>query len=795
MDKKKNYTGDKRIEVANIGDLCTTYMRLFGANNNLMRHLPSLSDGLKPVARRILWAMYNDLKSRPNKPTTKVARIKGEVLKYHPHGDASVSDTVVRLAQPWNNIQVLIEGVGNFGSISGAKAAADRYINARISKYAYKCFFEDFNLRIINTKMNYLGSDVEPEFLPARYPNVLINHSFGIGYGMSTGIPTYNLREVLELTIKLLHDPLHEDITLIPDIPTGADVIDEGQFKSISETGKGKFRMRGHIEVDTENNRLTILSVPIQVTAKNVKEDIIALHDENKIRGIIGVDDDSSEDGIRIHIYLKKEIDPLSVLHTIYKRTQMEKTDAVNFKLIDDYQDFDYNIRSLLLDWIDFRRDTKRKEINYLLTSSMERKHIIETILMVIDGKNAEKSLDVIRKADSRDEVIQYLMKEFGITSLQAKNIADMKLSAFSKKGIKELKEEFKEIEKNVKRYNKLIRSNKKIDESIEEELLEGIELFGEPRRSKVITVDGEVKVSNTNHVVVFTMNGFIKKLPEDATSIGNINQNDYPIEIIHCNNMDDILIFDETGKITKITLSKIPNSVYTSEGENLSNYGNINGKIAAIKIKPTMESLEKIKKPVYFIMATKNGLIKKTNAAHYVNIKNELLGMIVKEGDELQGVKLMVGDSDILVYTSKGFGARFASSDVKDTARMSTGVKALSLADDETLIGVDIINPRDRYLFCLTNKGTGKKCTLEHFRTMDRASKPLRITTLNDGEEVILIKTVRGDEVFRAYMKNSIEEISIEDDVTELPRLSKGKKLFGVKKGEVIIDIKEVKK
>ena len=790
------YNGDKRIEIQNIGDLCKKHMQIFGANNNLMRHLPSLVDGLKPVERRILWAMYNDLNSAPNKNTIKVSKIVGSVIGgYHPHGDASVKETIVRLAQPWNNIECLIEGQGNFGSISGEKSAAARYIEAKISKYAYKCFFEDFKIDFINTKPNYLGDTVEPEYLPARYPNVLINYSFGIGYGTSTGIPTYNLREVLEATIKLIDDPLTDDILLIPDIPTGSLIIDDGQFETISKTGRGKLRLRGQIDIDKEKNELIIRSVPIQVSAQTIIDKIIELQDKNIIQGIINIaDDSSSTEGVKIHLSLKKEIDPLAIMHTIYKRTQLEDSSSIIFKLIDDYQEYEYNIKSLLLEWIDFRREVKRNQYNYYLVQNIERQHILETILMIFDGKNAEKSLSVIRKAESREEVIEYLMNEYKISSIQARSIADMRLSSFTKSSIRRLREEKKEVDNNVKKINKILRSSSKIDKIIKDELIEGIELFGKPRKSKVITLDGELKISDTNHIIVVTMKGFIKKLPDESKSIGFINQGDYPIEIIHINNLDNLLIFDETGKISNIAVSDIPNTQYTSEGELLQKYANINGKISSIIIKPKEEIIEKIKEPIYFIMITKNGLVKKTNISHYLNIKNELLGMIIKDGDELQSVKILLGDKDLLLFTSKGYGIRFNSSDIKDTGRMSIGVRAIDMVEDEHLIGIDIINNKDKFILCLTNKGNAKKCTLDNFRTMDRASKPLRLISLDNSEDVILIRTVRGDELFKAYLKSTVQEFNI-SDVVELPRLSKGKKLIKLfNKGEVIIDIKEVK-
>lgn len=797
MAKKRSkehvYKGDRHIISQDIGDLCTDAMKIFGANTNLMRHVPSLADGLKPGERRILYAMYNDLHSKPNARTVKCAKITGEVIgSYHPHGDASVYETLVKMSQYWNNLQPLIDGQGNFGSIKGAPAAAHRYTEARLSKYAYKCFFEDFDIKCVDSKMTYAGDRMEPEYLPARYPNALINNTFGIGYGISTGLPTYNLREVLELTLKLMEDPKYKDTTLIPDSPTGADIVDDGQFKEISNTGTGKFRMRGDIEIDTENNELIITSIPLQTSSDPILLSIVKLIKEGKLPGVVGIDDNTSTE-VEMHIILKKEADPYSIIQTIYTKTALEKTFPVNFKLVDDYQDYDYTIKSLLLDWIDFRRESKRIYFNRKMVEYKERQHILEILLYILNGTNAEKTLKVIRKAENSSEIVDFLMGEFKISSLQAKQISEMKLSAFSKDAVKRYKKEKDEIDNKVSKMDKIVRSSKKIDKIIKEELEEGIELFGEPRRSRVITVSGEDVIRDTNHVVVFTMNGMIKKLPEDVKTIGNIGSGDYPIEIAHVSNTTDLMLFDESGKISKIPVHKMLNSVLDNTGDPLKNYATLNGALVSIIPKPTIETLEKIKVPVYFLMVTKKGIIKKTNAANYANLKNELLGMIIKEDDELQTVKLLAGDKDILVYTNKGYGIRFSSKEIRDTGRMSIGVKALDLSDGERVIGMDVVNKGDKFLFTLTNKGRGKKCTLDNFKTMDRAAKPLRITSIADDEEVIMIKTVKGNELFKAYLKNSIEDIQIAE-VNELPRLSKGRKLIPVAKGEVIIDIKEVK-
>ena len=726
-----------------------------------------------------------------NSPFTKVASICGSTLDYHPHGEIPIYETLVKLAQPWNNIQVTVQGSGNFGNASGASAASGRYIEARLSYYAYKCFFEEFSPDIVDMRKNYLGNKLEPEFLPARYPNVLINNTFGIGYGISTSICTYNLKEVLEATIDLIKNPDIENIVLYPDSPTGAYIVDEGQFAEISSTGKGKFRMRGVIEVDEENNILHIRSTPLFVYWETIKKKVFELLNDGKNNMMRDFRDNCDTEHIHYKIYLKKEVDPYAVRSMLYAQTNMEKTFPVTFKLIDDWASNEFTIKSILQTWIDFRRETKRRYFNTKLLKFKERQHILEIMLFILNKDNAEKTITIIKKSENKKEIVSRLMKEYGITSLQADTIAEMRLSAFSKEAYKKYIAEKETVDQTVKDLEKLVRSAKKIDGIIIDELKEGIKLFGEERRSKIITLDNEVKIRETNHIIIFTKNGFVKKLPDDANGVGFINQGDYPVEMVRCKNTSELLIFDETGKISKLPVHAIRGCTVTSEGMRLSEYCAISGDITTIKIRPDIEVLKTLKNPAYYIMITKNGIIKKTSVEAYANIKNELLGMIIKDDDRLICVKMLVGDCDILVYTNKGFGVRFNSSDVRETSRMTVGVKAISMDDDEYIIGMDILNEKDKYILALTQKGLAKKCTLDTFKTMNRADKPLRIITLDDTDELFTIRTIKGNELFDIFMKNGIESVNA-SDILELPRLSKGRKIVPVKKGDVIVELFE---
>lgn len=798
-NKKKDiidYSNEKIIQ-NNIGELCTDLMKIFGANTNLMRHVPSLVDGLKPGERRILFTMYKAKMFHTGKDV-KVATIVGDTMKLHPHGDGPIYETLVKMAQPWNNILCPIDGHGNFGNLMGAPAAAGRYIEAKLSYFSYKCYFEEFDEKVVDMKWNYSNDILEPEFLPAKYPVALINNAFGIGYGISCGIPTYNFNEVIELTKKLIEDPFYEDITLYPDATTSAMIIDDGCFKTISETGKGKFRMRGEMVIDEERNSITIKSIPFKTLLSDIKKDILDLFKEKKLQGLKAINDKSGNRSggigrIELEFVLKKEVDPVAIMHAIYKKTSMEKTFPINFKLIDEYEENDYNIRTVLLEWIQFRRDIKRKIYNQKLSKAKERQHILETLLFILNKDNAENTIRIIKDSENKKQIVERLMTEYNISSLQADAISEMRLSAFSKDARKKYKDEKEEVDKKVEKYEKIVKSTKKIDSIIVEELEEGMKLFGEPRRSKIINVDGEVKINDSNHLIVFTMNGFVKKLSDQCKSVGFINSDDYPIEIIEARNTSELLLFDETGKISKIAVHRLQNCELTSEGEKLNKFCNVNGSIVSIIPKPTEEILNNLKVPIYFLMITAEGIIKKTIANDYTNIKNELLGIIIKDGDKLKSVKLLAGDKDLVLYTNKGFGARLSSSEIKITSRLTKGLKEIDISDSEEVIGMDILNEKDKYLFILTNKGTGKKCDLKAFPVLDRKSKPLRLVTLDDDESVMMVKTVKGNEKFKAYLKNSIEEISLEN-VLELPRLSKGKKLIPVRKGEVIIDIKEIK-
>lgn len=788
--KQANY--DHGITEENIGDACTDFMRIFGANNNIMRHMSDALDGLQLSQRRILWTMY-EMNLKPKNNHTKVKNIVGRAMLYHPHGDAAIEDTLVNMAQGWRNMNTFVDGKGNFGSSAGDVAAGGRYIEARLSQYAYKCFFEEFSPEIVNMQENYLGTDLEPEYLPSKYPNALINNSFGIGYGIMTSIPTYNFKEVCLATIDLINNP-NTEVFLIPDSATGAYIVDEGNFPEINKTGHGKFKMRGKIEVDESDNSLIVSSTPLMVGWNTVKPAIINLLNDGNNNIIKGISDITEDKTMRFKIHLKKEVDPVAAMHTIYEKTDMEKTFPVRFKLTESYTAQDYNVKSLLLTWIDFRRETKRRYYAHRLRSLRERQHILAILIRILNKDNAEKTVKIFKNSENTAECAKSLMKTYGITSLQAETIADMKFSKLTKEAYRKYLAEKDSVDDEIEKTDKIIRSPKKIDKIIIDELKDGIKMFGEDRRSEIVTIDNEVKVRATDHIIVFTRNGFVKKLPIDVKSIGSIAQGDFPLDIIEINNTSDLMLFDASGSAVRVPVSKIPNSTLNSNGFKLSDYCNISGSLVTAKVAPTNEYISNLKAPLYYLMVTRNGYIKKTLASAFVNMKkSELAAMIIGDNDSLVCCKMLSGDKDIIVYSDKGMGVRFNTANITETGRMSRGSMSMQLADNERIIGMDILGPKDKYLFILTDKGSAKKCTLETFGVQGRNGKSARIVTVGKDDNIKLIRTVRGDEKFRIFTKNEMLDISVKDDVVELPRLSAGRKLIGVKRGDGIINIKEL--
>lgn len=794
MSKKDNKNlrsvFSQNIREENIGDKCTDLMKIFGANKNIMRHVPLEIDGLLPGERRLLYAMHNDKKLRYDKSYIKLISIIGSGTEYHPHGDTNIYNTAVKLSQYWNNTVCLIDGHGNFGGENGSSAAAARYLEARLSFYAHKCFFEEFDKDLVDMKTTYTGQGEEPEYLPAKYPNILFKNTYGIGYGMFASIPTYNFKEVCEFVIELMDDPDYNTV-IYPDIPSGCDVIDDGQFLEIAKTGKGSFRMKSVVEVVPEENMIKIKNAPLMSNLKAIQEKIVSLSNDGTIQGLSDIKDRSTHTTVGFDFIFKKGSDLHAALDVMYKKGGLISSLPIRFNIIDDNEVNEYTMHTLLLSWLDARRDVKRRIINKGIVKKNERIHMLNTLIFILSGKNGEKTVKIIKGAENNSEIVSKLMENYGITSLQAKAIANMTMTAFSKESFKRYNEERDKLQKEVDKLMKISKSPKKIDKLIKEELKEGIQLFGTDRKSNIVSFSGKKVVRDTEHVLVFTRNGLVKKLTDKVKSIGTIAQGDYPTDILNINNRDSILIFDQTGRVSCLAVDDILSTELANPGNSINTFAPINGKAVAIIPKPTEEQLEGVDMDkVHFLLCTKSGIIKRTLVKNFLNIKKDKAAINIGKDDELVSVKLLYGDKDVVIYTNKGMGVRIPSDSIREVGPTAMGVKAMELDKSDHVTGMNIIGNKDRYIFVLTDKGKSKKCSLQTFTTMKRNDKPLRITSLDPREEISTIVPVRGNEIFKVYMKSEAREISIEE-VPEMTRLAKAKKLIPVKTGDCIVDVK----
>jgi DNA gyrase subunit A len=799
-NKEIKYDCNKNIVTKSISEECTQLTNIYAANKNRLRHIPLVNDGLLPGERRALYTMMYEKGLRYDKAYKKMSSSVGATMEYHPHGDGNIEDTICKLSQYWKNIHPLVDVQGNNGSEKGDNHAAVRYLEAKLTKYTHNCYFEHFYPDIVDMRPAYDGIHMEPEFLPAKYPHILFKQTYAMGYGVLSSIPTYNFTEVCEFVINLIDDPKYDKI-LYPDLPNGCEVIDDGQFDEVRKTGKGKFRMKAKVVIDEENSVIRIESMPLMMTINQLikSEDVkgkkdsklIKLVKEGSLVGYEDIYDKSTETSAAIEIVFKKGTDLYRNLNVLYKKGLIIKSLPILIRAInDEYELQDYTIRELLLEWLNFRRDTKRREINKGIVRKKERLHILNTLIFILQGKNGEKTVSLIKKAENNDEIQKGLMKEFGITSLQAKSISNMRMTAFSKSSLKSYKQEYDELEKEVEKLLKISKSSSKIDKLIKKELEEGIRLFGSDRKSQIVSFNNEKVIQDTDHVLVFTQYNKIKKLSSNIESIGDFEQGDRPIEVLRVNNRNSVMVFDQMGKVNKIDVADVVSTDISNKGTNLSDIIEVHGKVIKVIPVPTEEELSKIKMDnVFIVLISKKGIIKKTPFSNFVNIKRDLTAAVISNGDEIVDVKLVMGNKQLIIYTDHGKGVRITTDDIKETGRISMGVKALELKADDNVLGMNIVGKKDKYIFVVTSKGRIKKCTLDTFALMKRNVAPLVLSTLNKGEVITHITTAKGNEVFRICTTKEVTDISMKD-VPELTRLAQPKKTISVPVGDHIIEV-----
>jgi len=795
----------KRVEEFNIFDYNKALMMIFNKNVNLARSVPHVFDGLKVVERRVLYAMFFDHKGKKK----KVAEIIGTVIgKYHPHGDSSPYGTLVGLGQHWNIFPLMIKPDGNYGSQYGDTAAAMRYIGAQMTEFTVDAYFFEWSKTVTDFNESYTGEYIEPEYLPSKYPMLFIKSIFGIGKGLMTGIPPYNLIELFDLTIKLIDNPDLKKVWLVPDMPNRCLIVDT-DFKTMCETGEGKFRTRGELIV--EDGDLIITSLPYGVSMDPLVAKIVELVNDKKFEGIADIYDESPRKerkkkgkGVastepakfRTRIKLKKGFNPEKVKEALYRSTPLESTHVVRLEATFDYQNYRYSLKSGLLDWIELRRETKRRIYANQYSTISRRIHILETLISILSSKGGDAKLSKLAKASrNRGQMVEKLIKDFKLTDIQAEAIADMKMYQLSIDNMESFKTEKKDLEAKLKEVYDKMSDDSIVDEEIKAELREGKKKYGRKRLCDVVSISSEPHVPDTNHTIVITKKGLIKKLPNNVDGVGFIEPKDKATQIMKLNNKESLLVFDETGKVYSIAVNDIPESALDEAGVLLNRLIGIGSHRIVSILKKYDDCDKKDDKGPFYVFATANGMIKRSHCGNYSKVtKGGLVGIVLKSTDRLVSVIEVKGNKDIVLYTRSGHGIRYNTKEIPATLRMSSGVIGSRLTEEQMHVtggvkGMTQIMRGDKYLFMLTNKGNGKKSPLVNFTDMKRGDENVQLSDLREDEIIVGIKPVKEDAIIDVFTSEKTVEINI-TDVPELTRRAKMKKLMGVRKGENIIDI-----
>lgn len=699
------------------------------------RALPDVRDGLKPVHRRILFSMH-ELGLEPQKGYRKCARIVGEVLgKYHPHGDISVYDALVRMAQDFSLRYMLVDGHGNFGSVDGDSAAAMRYTEAKMNKIAVE-MLRDITKDTVEFMPNFDGEEKEPVVLPSRYPNLLVNGSSGIAVGMATNIPPHNLGEVIDGTIMLIDNPETTGLELMsaikgPDFPTGGIIMGKSGIRAAYETGKGKVIVRSKTEIEEENGRVKIIvtEIPYQVNKARLIENIADLVKDKKIVGISDLRDESDRDGMRIVIELKRDANPNVVLNLLFKHTKMQDTFGVIMLALVNNEPKVLNIKEILNHYIQFQKEVITRRTIFELNKAEARAHILEGLRIALD--NIDEVISIIRGSKTGEIAKNTLIERFGLSDKQAQAILEMRLRRLTGLERDKIEEEYAELMKYIEYLNSILADEEKLFGVIKEELLEIKAKYTDERRTEIQKVVNEIDIEDLiqeeETVVTLTHTGYIKRISADTYSSQkrggrgiqamSTKEDDFVEHVLVTSTHSDVLFFTNRGRVYKKRAYEIPDAGRTAKGTNIIN-------LIAIEQDERIETVLTIRDNItegYLFMATKQGLVKKTPLSEFKNLrKNGLIAINLKEGDELLKVKVTRGDADIIIVSEGGNAIKFNETDVRPMGRTASGVKSMNLREDDIAVCMDIASDEED-LLVISENGFGKRTPLTEYKRQNR--------------------------------------------------------------------------
>ncbi|QUY65550.1 DNA gyrase subunit A [Helcococcus kunzii] len=764
------------------------------------RALPDVRDGLKPVHRRILYGM-NQLGLLPNKPHRKSARLVGEVMgRFHPHGDSAIYQAVVRLAQDFSTRYPLADGQGNFGSMDGDGAAAQRYTEVRMTKLTLE-MLKDINKDTVDFQPNFDEEEVEPKVLPARFPNLLVNGSSGIAVGMATNMAPHNLGEVIDGCIAYIDD---NDITVEglmkhikgPDFPTGANIMGKKPIIDAYKTGRGKVKLRAeaHIEEYKSKHVIVVTEIPYEVNRSKLVMSIADLVKDKKIEGISDLRDESNRMGTRIVIETKRDANPNVVLNNLYKQTQMSTTfGIINLALVDGVPKV-LSLKELIHYYIEHQKEVVTRRTKFDLDKAEARAHILEGLRIAYD--NIDEIIKIIRSNYDDDDIKAEFTKRFGLTDIQGQAILDMQLKRLSGLNVEKIEEEYAQLQVLIKDLKEILANESKLMDLIKEELLEIKEKFADGRLTRIKSAVGDVEeedlIEEEEVIITLTNQGYIKRLPADTYKVQNrggrgvtgmtTKDDDFVQNLIVTSTHSTILFFTNKGKVYKKRAFEIKEGKRQSKGQAIINILqlDIDESISAVI------AIDEFDEDKYIVLATRNGKIKRMSSSEFLNIRTTgIIAITLTEGDELIAAREVQDDSKILMVTENGQSIIFEMDDVRPMGRTAQGVKGISLSKGDKVVDAAIIDDNE-YIFIVTEKGYGKKTLIKHYKAQKRSGKGVKTYKLtNKTGKIVSTKLVNmEDQVLLVSANSEVIRLNVKD-ISTMGRATQGVRLKKVRSDE----------
>ena len=774
------------------------------------RALPDVRDGLKPVHRRILYGM-SILGITPDKPHKKSARIVGEVMgKYHPHGDSSIYDAMVKMAQDFSTRYPLVDGHGNFGSVDGDGAAAMRYTEARMSPFSLQ-MVRDIEKDTVDFTDNFDGEEKEPVVLPSRVPNLLINGSNGIAVGMATSIPPHNLSDTIDACIKRIDDENCSNDELIkiikaPDFPTGASILGRDAAREAYETGTGKITVRSKSEIEETARgrmRIVITEIPFQVNKARLIESMADLVRNKKIDGISAIRDESNREGMRIVIELKKDTNPNVILNRLYKHTQLQSTYSMIMLALVNGEPKILRLCEIIDEYLKHQKIVITRRTKFDLAKAEARAHILEGLLIALD--NIDEVIKVIRS--SYNDAKEKLMVRFGLSEIQSQAILDMRLARLQGLEREKIENEHNELMQKIAYYKSILADEHKLMGVIKDELTEIKQKYGDGRRTKIVADDGgideEYLIDEEDVAVTLTHLGYIKRVPENTYKaqrrggkgiVGlTTRDSDFIKDLIITSTHDYLMFFTDLGKVYKIKAYEIPEASRTAKGTPVINFLNLDQGERVTAVIPVKEFAD----DNYLIMVTRNGTIKKTPMSQFdTNRKTGLIAITLKDDDKLISVSQSSGEESVYVVTKKGKSITFHEDDVRSMGRSAGGVRAITLDEDDEVVSMELDSTGERELLVMTKKGFGKRTSLDEYRLQTRGGKGVSTydkTKFSKTGELVGATLVSKDDEIMLINSNGVIIRIRANEISKSGRTTQGVKIMKVESGDEIVSFAKV--